>query len=204
MLIRPCRLPFDSIIAAFTETSSAASGANKLLRLLRFPRLYRMLKILRLIKMLRLFSSSHLISKVIKEINLNIGLSKILKIFINFAFLNHVVGCLWFFIVIFHISIVSYLAQAKLEDFSPDTWVGQADLADADTKSQYVASLYWAFQTLTTVGYGDIIPGTQVEKIICTWWPIICVTVYSFLVGNLAAILLSFDKRSDSLKVEKY
>lgn len=67
-------------------------------------------------------------------------------------------------------------------------------------KSQYVASLYWAFQTLTTVGYGDITPGTQLERIICTWWPVVCVTVYSFLVGNLAAILMSFDKRSDGLK----
>lgn len=79
---------------------SVTSKVNKLLRLLRFPRLYRMLKILRLMKMLNLFSQSPLISIIIKKINLNVALTKLFRLMISFFFLNHLVACLWFFMVL--------------------------------------------------------------------------------------------------------
>jgi hypothetical protein len=34
--------------------------------------------------------------------------------------------------------------------------VRKADLIDADPATQYLRSYYWAYQTLTSVGFGDI------------------------------------------------
>ena len=54
-------------------------------------------------------------------------------------------------------------------------------------------SLYWALQTLTTVGYGDISPKSVYEKIAGLIWMIIGVGFYSFTIGNLASIFNSID-----------
>ena len=46
-----------------------------------------------------------------------------------------------------------------------DTWVGISGLQLAPNFDKYVTALYWSMSTLTTVGYGDVIPGNSNEKI---------------------------------------
>ena len=88
-----------------------------------------------------------------------------------------------------------------MEDLNPDTWVGQSGLQDQPAKVQYIAALYWAFQTLTTVGYGDFTPGTEIERMIYTFWPAVCMFVDSYLVGSLISTLSKFDHRPEVFQV---
>jgi hypothetical protein len=53
--------------------------------------------------------------------------------------------------------------------------------------------VYWAFSTLTTVGFGDISAKTIPEKIIAIIWMIFGVGFYSFTIGNLSKIIASID-----------
>ena len=64
----------------------------------------------------------------------------------------HIVGCFWYY-------------TAVLDEFGPDTWVFRYDYLDSDDKTLYIASIYWVFSTITTVGYGDIVPFTQLERV---------------------------------------
>ena len=61
-------------------------------------------------------------------------------------------------------------------------------------------SIYWALQTLTTVGYGDITPRSVYEKIAGLIWMIIGVGFYSFTIGNLASIFNSIDIKAAHLQ----
>lgn len=88
-----------------------------------------------------------------------------------------------------------------MEDFDPDTWVVRCGLIDKNSWNQYVASYYWSFQTLTTVGYGDIPPKTLLERIFANIWMVIGVGFYSFTIGNLSTILANIDRKGAILKV---
>lgn len=167
----------------------ADSRYNKLFRLLRLPRLYRLLKILRLLKVLQMGqSSSRSRHHFLKRLKLNLGTMRMLRVLMNVLFLNHLIACIWFY-------------TAKLDDFDPDTWVVKTELLDSEPFTQYVASYYWAFQTLTTVGYGDIPAFTTVERVISIVWMLIGIAFYSFAIGNLSSILANLDKGAAILMV---
>ena len=66
-------------------------------------------------------------------------------------------------------------------------------LSDADFRSQYWTSLYWAFTTLTTVGFGDITPATNGEKMYTMVVMVLGAVIYATIFGNVALVIQSLD-----------
>lgn len=71
------------------------------------------------------------------------GMLRIAKITAGVFFLVHLMSCFWFL-------------SAKFNDFEETCWVVKRGIQDRDNGYLYLTSLYWALQTITTVGYGDI------------------------------------------------
>lgn len=88
-----------------------------------------------------------------------------------------------------------------MNDFNNDTWVSKSDLVDQGAWAQYIASIYWSLQTLTSVGFGDIMPENSLEMTFANIWMIFGFGVYSLIIGSLYTIIQSFNLRSESLKV---
>jgi len=88
-----------------------------------------------------------------------------------------------------------------MEDLTPETWVAKANLVDADPAAQYIASLFWSFQTITTVGFGDIFPETPIELLFANIWMIVGVLIYSFIIASLTTTILTLDKSNQELNV---
>lgn len=61
-------------------------------------------------------------------------------------------------------------------------------------------SFYWAFQTITTVGFGDISIGMESEYIISTFWMFFGVSFYSFTVSNITSIMAGIDTKAAILQ----
>ena len=61
------------------------------------------------------------------------------------------------------------------------------------TSEEYITSLYWCIQTITTVGYGDVSPQSAQHKIYAMIVMLFGVGVYGFIIGNVANILLKRD-----------
>ena len=52
-----------------------------------------------------------------------------------------------------------------------------------DVVDRYIASIYWAFTTMTTVGYGDISATTRMERVIACFGMIVGGFVFSAIIG---------------------
>ena len=72
-------------------------------------------------------------------------------------------------------------------------------MQDSDDFDLYITSMYWAVQTITTVGFGDIPAVTITEKIIAIMWMIAGVGFYSFTIGNLSSIMAQIDIKAQKL-----
>ncbi len=64
---------------------------------------------------------------------------------------------------------------------------------DSDPVLRYVKALYWAFTTLTTVGYGDIHAQTVSQMLYCCSVQLVGVGVFGFIVSNVASLLSRSD-----------
>ena len=62
-----------------------------------------------------------------------------------------------------------------------------------DNLSRYLSAFYWVIESLTTVGYGEIIPATNAQKIYAIFVMITGVGVYGYVIGNVASILSKRD-----------
>jgi len=59
--------------------------------------------------------------------------------------------------------------------------------------------VYWAFQTLATVGYGEFSAHNPYEYLICLVWMMFGVSFYSFLVGSVTSILAAEARDTETL-----
>ena len=58
-----------------------------------------------------------------------------------------------------------------------------------DSMTNYIYSLYWVIETLTTVGYGETVPSTIAQRIYAIMIMLAGVGVYGFIIGNVASLL---------------
>ncbi|MBF0117783.1 MAG: cyclic nucleotide-binding domain-containing protein [Desulfobacterales bacterium] len=59
--------------------------------------------------------------------------------------------------------------------------------------SNYINSIYWTMTTLATVGYGDITPANNIQKIYAIAIMILGAGVYGYVIGNIASIIGKID-----------
>jgi CRP-like cAMP-binding protein len=88
---------------------------------------------------------------------------------------------------------VDYLAEAQ--GTVPET------LDDQSRFAQYVACVYWATTTMTTIGYGDIVPFTPVERTVAILAQLVGSCV--FLYGLTQVTALVADKNSGDVEFQR-
>lgn len=161
-------VPFEEIALSISEDSSQGSH-------IRSFKLLRILRLARLAKLFRLFKSHSFKDLLEKSLVSPSVMSVVILLFQIFLF-AHILGCFWFFI-----STDSVTGATSSNDPNVTntvlTWATVYGCDQADKGSQYIISLYWTFQTLLSVGYGDIHPTNTPER------------AYGFLVMLLGGLM---------------
>ncbi|OMJ65278.1 hypothetical protein SteCoe_38634 [Stentor coeruleus] len=174
--------PFDLI-----QQTGTTSGGKTFARFLRLPKLYRLLRFSKLLKLMKSHTQNEILDKIQELLSVKNFVMKVAKSYLTVLIIIHVVSCIWYL-------------TAKLDDFSPDTWVVRLGYQDSDIGSLYLTSMYWAFTTLITVGYGDIYAYTPMEKSLCFFW--MCFGLYfsSFNISSLTSMLSSLDLKENAVE----
>mmetsp|Transcript_26176 Transcript_26176/g.78809 ORF Transcript_26176/g.78809 Transcript_26176/m.78809 type:complete len:397 (-) Transcript_26176:1365-2555(-) len=75
-------------------------------------------------------------------------------------------------------------------------WVNVNSLALATTGRKYRIALYWAFTTMTTVGYGDIYIVNNTERFVAMFAMIVGGACFGYIIGGVTSILENLDLSS--------
>ena len=134
------------------------------------------MRMTRLFRILKIFKKSALFHRIMIFFKLNNAAVRLTTFFFTVLLCVHLIGCLWILV-------------ANLNDYSPSTWVYRVGLIDASNAEIYTAAIYWAIQTLLTVGYGDIPAQTNEEMMVAVGWMVLGGFFYTFTIGNLTSVL---------------
>lgn len=127
----------------------------------------RYIRILLMIRMLRLYHILPFLERAKNKELFNPGIARLIFTVFIVLVIAHWISCGW-------------LVLGKLDE-------------KADYLTNYIKALYWTITTITTIGYGDITPTTNLQTIYTMFVQLIGAGMYGYIIGNLASLLANSD-----------
>ena len=170
-------VPFDKFAQAFNPSrgDSYTVRALKLVRILRLGRLLKLMKV------------SSLNTLLEEELGMSPAVIGLGKLGLQVAYIAHLLACGWNAASQAQAGLCTsdYNCNWRVTELASDGYLS----GERGASSVYLASFYWCFTTMTTVGYGDIIPGTVAERAFAIFAMLVGVTVFGYIVGSMANIV---------------
>eukprot|EP01052_Picozoa_sp_SAG31_P014995 SAG31_NODE_950_length_10811_cov_4.497760_5_plen_735_part_00 len=185
-------LPLNYIEYATDGSSADPDANNKLAKLARLGRAARLLKIMRLVRFKKL------VDKYEEELY-SVGAFRLAKLLLGIGILAHWLACAWYFFGTWYAP--DFIHYKKIGEPVPPSaqlgWVekefGHIDYDSPESSGgllqRYITSIYFAFMTLTTVGYGDIFGTTVAERLYACIAMLLGGFMFGMIVGSLGEII---------------
>jgi hyperpolarization activated cyclic nucleotide-gated potassium channel 2 len=182
------------------EDVSQQDSSGQLLRLFKLLRLFRLMKLLRLARIARLFERYQ------DDLFQYLHFFAVLKLVVIMLYVGHLFGCFFHYFSVDEWRTDDELAQIDAGALSPwlKEYFDDAHSTSGDVWDRYIASMYWAFTTMTTVGYGDISSVTRSERIIACFGMLVGGFVFSAVIGTIGDVVAARDlsKKAHAHKME--
>ena len=114
---------------------------------------------------------------------------RVVKLVIFIVLVSYFMGMFWYI-----------YCQLTAVDNPIDEDIGFIAYWEFDKKTNYekgVIVTYWAFTTLSTVGFGDYYPRSNAERLLCAFILLFGVTIFSYIMGSYILILNSLKSLND-------
>jgi hypothetical protein len=96
----------------------------------------------------------------------------------------NILSCIWF-------------GVARLYGYN-GTWIAKAGLEFVPSIDNYIASLYFVVQSMTTVGYGDVSASNTIERATAIVFMLIGVLLFLAVIKMLTEVFINFNHLSDT------
>jgi hypothetical protein len=109
---------------------------------------------------------------------------KIIRLIIIAIIITYFVGCFWWL----------FCSNYTSND-SENTFINYFNLNDLDEFYQLTISCYYALTTLSTVGYGDFYPVSNIERVVAVIIMLLGVAFFSYIMGKFIEIIINYEKK---------
>jgi len=192
----PWDLMQDVLLISFDVGSSSNIGAApRMLKLIRLTRLTRLMKVHRLFKVLGKLSKN--VPPTVLELT---------KLSVYTLLVVHYISCGFYYIAILednegrHTWLDNYGNWPRLVDGLEFGHMG--GVSQQPAFARYLVAIYWGFTTITTVGYGDIVPITDNERMYSLLAMYAGIALMSVITGKLTTILSYFMQHKAQIQAQ--
>merc|ERR1719456_1075087 len=169
-------LPFDSLGILLNSPSLQKMKFMKIVRLMR------------LLKLVRVFKASRVFKRWETRVAINYSKLALVKFLVLMVVSGHWMACFW------------GLCANETEGMGTGTWIKNGGHEDEHPIQVYVVAAYWSVMTLTSIGYGDITPVNDAEKLVCIILMLFGAGVWAFIIGQACTVFSQLDAHEQRFK----
>ena len=159
-------------------------GTN-LLGSVRAIKLFRMLKLARILKASRIIKRQ-LYDVLMSKMEFTYAVLTMVRMLMLLILWAHWQACLW------GLGSSFMSGDTWLTTFE-NSWPGAADGNYPTAFDTYAAALYWSVMTLTSIGYGEMLPVNTTERVLCCFYMIASGGIWTYVIGTSAGIASTLD-----------
>jgi len=153
----------------------------------------RLLKLLRLMKLARILKASRVLRRHVDEVLLHglqftYGMIRVLQLIVILLLYMHWQACLWG-VFSAYMKEVDYPNWISAFDASHEQTMGEAPTAF----DRYAAALYFSTMTLTSIGYGEMLPQNTYERLLLTAMQLLSGLMWAYVIGSISTVLTTLD-----------
>jgi hypothetical protein len=169
-------IPLDQILCTLR------TGDGDIVRLIK---IFRLLKLARILRFVRILKKWEMItgSKTVRNVS---RMSKFVALMI---FVTHMSACMWM------VPVMHGECAPHSDDFLEGACTNWLDTYDprlakpgVNWARRYLASMYFAIVTLCTVGYGDIVPTNDLERVFAGGLALCGGVIFAFCIGSISSL----------------
>ena len=181
-------IPLDVVALAL---SKGTGDWMEVMAYLRLPRVLRSARIPAYFARLRDFVQA-------ADLGVEINYLRLMELGVAILLVCHWAGCAFYWL--------ARIESGVGEHPTTSTWLSVYGINNASFTIQYLACLYWALSTVTTVCFGDVPPHSILEHVYVIVVAVLCFFLVAALVGNIASLLTHLDAAAAALahKLNKF
>mmetsp|Transcript_20730 Transcript_20730/g.46032 ORF Transcript_20730/g.46032 Transcript_20730/m.46032 type:complete len:584 (-) Transcript_20730:831-2582(-) len=164
----------------------------------RLSMLLNLFKLFRLARINRVMKQSELINSMWERARIEVALC--LKFSFTIVLVAHWIACMW--------GIIAYQSSQSFGDEMGDTlnWIsnwknssyvegGLDPIGWSNAMDRYWLCLFWSIQSITSIGYGNIVPVTSEEYAFANFLMLLCGVFWAYIIGNLVEVVTSMSSK---------
>ena len=180
-------MPFDLLSFIF---ENGEVGKLKILRVLR---------LLRLMKLLRILRAGRIFQRLETQYQIDYSRLELAKFVLLALLTSHWMACAFGIVAdledadynwMYYTAFNKYTENGLLtEGMDPRGVVSDTDI--------YFAAFYWSSMTMTTIGYGDVVPSTLIERIFCSIMMLVGAFAYGYIIGAVGNVITQANEKKN-------
>lgn len=175
-------------ISAFPYTLIFQSNnhVGEIVRISRLTKMTKMIRLLRFLRSIKFFNQTEKLPGCLKKLlHQDSFIKGIFRTGLFTLLMVHIVACLW-----------KFAAEFDQNEVKDSNWLKEEAFKNLTDFEIYIACLYWAIQTVFTVGYGDFTPVTIFQLTISILAMLFGVFLFGTIISSISNIFDSMHNHS--------